>query len=86
VLKHFHPPRQQHFHQLRIRIPLLLGDGARVNIQRRPAVRVPQKFLRHFDIHTHRPQVRRQRVTEVVPADLLAHDACPYERRPDAPL
>jgi hypothetical protein len=86
VLKHFHPRRHEHFHESCVRIPLLLGDGARVNVQRRPAVRVPQKFLRHLYIHSHRPQIRRQRVTEVVPTDLLAYDACPLERRPNAPL
>ena len=86
MLKHFHPRRHQHFHELCVRIPLLLGDGTRVNVERRPAVGMAQQFLRHLDVHSHRPQVRRQRVTEVVPADLLAHDACPLERRPDAPL
>jgi hypothetical protein len=70
--------------QLLSAIPLLLGDGTRVNVERRPATRMTQQFLSHLDVDAQRPQIRRERMTEAVPADLSACNASPHKSGPNA--
>ena len=49
-----------------------------VNVERRSSVRWTQQFLSHFHVHSHRPQIRRQRMTEVVPTNRPSHNPCPF--------
>ena len=67
-------------------IPLLLGCGTGVNVERRSATRVPQQFLSHLYVDAQRPQIRRERMTEAVPPDLFARDASPRKGRANALL
>lgn len=76
--KFLHFLREHHLNNFRIRIPLLLGDCTSVSVERRPTARVSQQFLSYFDVDAQCSQIRRQRMTEAVPTDLLADDACPY--------
>ena len=41
MLKHFQPCRNEHFHQPRIRFPLLLRNGPCVDVERRPLLACP---------------------------------------------
>ncbi len=47
---------------------------------------VPHQFLGDLDIHTEPPEIRRQRMTKTVPADLLVDDSIPRECGSNAPL
>jgi hypothetical protein len=40
---------------------------------------MPHQFLSDFDVDTKRSQVRRERMTEAVPADLFSNDSDPRE-------
>lgn len=86
MLKHFWSTRQHHLNHFRIGLALLLRDRSGIDVERRSDVRVTQEFLRHLHIHPHRPQVRRQRMTEVVLSDHLPHNACPFQCGTDVPL
>jgi len=47
---------------------------------------MPEQFLGHLYINPHRPQVGGQRVAKIMPSDLFANDAGPFEGRTDASL
>ena len=81
VLNSFHFRRQHHCDNSMAGIPLLLGYGTSVNVERRPATRVAQQFLSHLDVDAQRPQICGERVTEAVPADLFARNASPRKSR-----
>jgi hypothetical protein len=55
VLKLFRFRFQEHRDQVVIGRALLLGHRVRVNVERRPTVRMPQQFLRYLHINAHRP-------------------------------
>ena len=62
VLKFCCLRRQHHLNHLRVRFPFLPGYGTGIDIERRPATRMPQQFLRHFYVDAQCSQIRRQRM------------------------
>lgn len=54
-----------------------MGYGLCVDIECRPAARVQQQFLSSLDVDAEHSQIRRQRMTEAVAADLFADDGRP---------
>lgn len=77
--------REHQLNNFRIRIPLLLGRTS-VNVERRPTACVSQQFLSYFDVDAQCSQIRRPRLTEAVPTDLLADDTCQYSCKPNTLL
>jgi hypothetical protein len=47
---------------------------------------MPHQFLSDLDVHTERSQIRRQRMTEAVPADLFSNDSDLCKSRSNALL
>ena len=87
VLKHFRSTRQHHLDHLRVCVPLLLRDCSGVNIERRSDVHmtqlVPAPPLRPLPSPAGSSPAK---MTEVVPADHLPHNARPFEHGTDVPL
>jgi hypothetical protein len=77
VLKFFQVQGKHQFHDFQACFALLLRDRAGVNIKRRAATGMPHQFLSDFNVDTKRSQVRRERMTEAVPADLSSNDSDP---------
>ncbi len=83
-LQHFQ--RKHQFHHSQTRLPLLLRDRAGVNVEGRATAKMPDQLLSDLNVDTKRSQVRRERVTKAVPADLFPDDSDPRQRRTNALL
>ena len=81
MLIFLHLQRQHQFHDFQARFALLLIDRTGVNIERRAAAGMAHQLLSYFDINAERPHIRRQRMTEAMPADLFSSDSDSCQRR-----
>jgi hypothetical protein len=80
VLSLQNPSREKKLNHLRVGVSLLLRDGVGVDIERDPAVCMPQQILRHFDVRSDGTKQSSKGVAEVVPSDDLAFNTGADER------
>ena len=78
VPKFLHFLREHHLNKQRIRIPFCWETARSLVSTSSYCSRVTSNSLSYFDVDAQCSQIRRQRMMEAVPTDLLADDACPY--------
>jgi len=75
VLKLFQIQGKHPFHDFQARFALLLILRARVNIKGCAATGMPHQLLSDVNVDAKRSEVRREGLTEAVPADLFSNDS-----------
>jgi hypothetical protein len=70
-VRNFSFPAEASIHDFQACFALLLINRAGANVEGCAAAGMPDEFLSNLEVHTERRQIRRQRMTEAVPADLF---------------